>query len=238
MVDGLKANGILGVIANADAVQQSVAILLLVMSAATWYLILAKSWQVWRIYRRGMQAIKALSDMPQIAVALEGMQGVAPGDPFHDAAAAAFRIAKDSQPRRAEFSDGSMYAEHILRRIRRGLRQSVAKLESGLAILASVGATAPFVGLFGTVWGIYHALIGIGFTGQATIDKVAGPVGEALVMTAFGLVVAIPAVLAYNFVVRANRRIVSELDAFAHDLHAWIVEGDDNGQARQPTGGG
>jgi biopolymer transport protein ExbB len=94
-----------------------------------------------------------------------------------------------------------------------------------LAVLASVGATAPFVGLFGTVWGIYHALIGIGFTGQATIDKVAGPVGEALIMTAFGIAVAVPAVLAYNFLLRAQRVVAQELDGFAHDLHAFLTTG-------------
>src|SRR5690606_11246102 len=86
------------------------------------------------------------------------------------------------------------------------------------------GATAPFVGLFGTVWGIYHALVAIGFTGQATLDKVAGPVGEALVMTALGIAVAVPAVLAYTFLLRANRDIARALDGVAHDLHAWVLE--------------
>jgi biopolymer transport protein ExbB len=101
----------------------------------------------------------------------------------------------------------------------------VARLEAGLSLLASVGSTAPFVGLFGTVWGIYHALIGISTSGQATIDKVAGPVGEALIMTALGLAVAIPAVLGYNALVRAHRLIHADLDAFAHDLHAYLASG-------------
>jgi biopolymer transport protein ExbB len=88
-----------------------------------------------------------------------------------------------------------------------------------------VGSTAPFVGLFGTVWGIYHALIGIGVSGQATIDKVAGPVGEALIMTALGIAVAVPAVLGFNALTRANRVILAELDAFAHDLHGFLATG-------------
>ena len=95
----------------------------------------------------------------------------------------------------------------------------------GLAILASVGSTAPFVGLFGTVWGIYHALLSIGAAGQASIDKVAGPVGESLIMTALGLAVAIPAVLGYNALVRGNKGVSAKLNRFAHDLHAYFVTG-------------
>jgi biopolymer transport protein ExbB len=102
---------------------------------------------------------------------------------------------------------------------------ATAELQSGLAILASVGSTAPFVGLFGTVWGIYHALMAIGMAGQATIDKVAGPIGETLIMTALGLAVAIPAVLGYNALVRANKGVLLKLNRFAHDLHAFFVTG-------------
>ena len=98
-------------------------------------------------------------------------------------------------------------------------------MQAGLAILASVGSTAPFVGLFGTVWGIYHALLAIGLNGQASIDKVAGPVGESLIMTALGLAVAIPAVLGYNALVRGNKSVNGKLNRFAHDLHAYFVTG-------------
>ncbi len=106
-----------------------------------------------------------------------------------------------------------------------GRDHATARLQSGLAVLASVGSTAPFVGLFGTVWGIYHALLSIGMAGQATIDRVAGPIGEALIMTALGLAVAIPAVLGYNALVRGNKAILGTLNSFAHDLHAYFVTG-------------
>ena len=102
---------------------------------------------------------------------------------------------------------------------------ATVELQSGMAILASVGSTAPFVGLFGTVWGIYHALMQIGMAGQATIDKVAGPIGEALIMTALGLAVAIPAVLGYNALVRGNKTVITRMNRFAHDLHALLMTG-------------
>src|SRR5690606_19544680 len=103
--------------------------------------------------------------------------------------------------------------------------KSTARLESGLTMLASIGSISPFVGLFGTVWGIYHALLSIASTGSASIDKISGPVGEALIMTAAGLFVAIPAVLAYNAFTRLNRLELAELDGFAHDLHAYLGTG-------------
>lgn len=112
--------------------------------------------------------------------------------------------------------------ERVLRALRQALNTSQRRLEFGQVLLASVGATAPFVGLLGTVWGIYHALGSIAASGQAMIENVAGPVGEALIMTAFGLVVAIPAVLAYNVLGRTVRHLSEELDGFAHDLHAYV----------------
>jgi biopolymer transport protein ExbB len=109
--------------------------------------------------------------------------------------------------------------------LRNSAESSLAKLQSGLTFLASIGSTAPFIGLFGTVWGIYHALVRIGSSGQTSLDQVAAPIGEALVMTALGLAVAIPAVLAYNALVRTNKTIVSALNRFAYDLHAYFVTG-------------
>jgi biopolymer transport protein ExbB len=115
--------------------------------------------------------------------------------------------------------------EVVTRVLRQEMNRTSARLESGLTLLASVGSTAPFIGLFGTVWGIYHALLQIASSGQVMIDKVAGPVGEALIMTAAGLAVAIPAVLAYNAFTRTNRVVLAELDGFAHDLLALVTTG-------------
>jgi biopolymer transport protein ExbB len=119
----------------------------------------------------------------------------------------------------------SRHDEFIAQALRRTINQESMHLETGLTLLASVGSIAPFIGLFGTVWGIYHALGTIAAGGQATVDKVAGPVGEALIMTAFGLAVAIPAVLAYNALVRDNRLLMGELETFAHDLHTYLTTG-------------
>ena len=109
--------------------------------------------------------------------------------------------------------------------IQRSVEQIVSRLQGGLAVLATVGSTAPFVGLFGTVWGIYHALTAIGIAGQACIDKVAGPVGEALIMTAIGLAVAVPAVLGYNWLVRRNKAAMESVRNFANDLHSVLLSG-------------
>ncbi|RZJ18135.1 MAG: MotA/TolQ/ExbB proton channel family protein, partial [Haliea sp.] len=124
-----------------------------------------------------------------------------------------------------QLHDSLGVSDWVTRSLRNSIDESTARLQSGLAVLASVGSTAPFVGLFGTVWGIYHALLSISVAGQATIDKVAGPIGEALIMTALGLAVAIPAVLGYNALVRGNKSVLMKLNRFAHDLHAYFITG-------------
>ena len=116
-------------------------------------------------------------------------------------------------------------SEFVTRAMRSHMVNTQARIERGLTFLASVGSTAPFIGLFGTVWGIYHALVGLSGATQVVLDKVAGPVGEALIMTAAGLFVAIPAVLAYNAFTRSNRLVAVQLDGFAHDLHAYLTTG-------------
>ena len=222
----LTATGVLSFWQQADAVGRAAAIVLLLMSIATWYLIVTKSLQLWRTRREAERALDAFWQAPELTQAVERMRGAAPASPFYEVAAegAAARAHHDRHVH-GSLAESLDLSEFVTRALRRAVQRTSARLDSGLSVLASVGATAPFVGLFGTVWGIYHALIGIGFTGQATIDKVAGPVGEALIMTAFGIAVAVPAVLAYNFLLRAHRVIAAELDGFAHDLHAYLTTG-------------
>jgi biopolymer transport protein ExbB len=212
--------------AQADAVGKSTALLLLVMSLATWYLILSKALQVWRMRREADLAQHAFRDSGDIAKAVARMKDDAPQSPFTSVTAEGI-AARAHYERHAR--SGAVppldLSEFMTRALRRAMQRAASGMDSGLSILASVGATAPFIGLFGTVWGIYHALIGIGFTGQASLDKVAGPVGEALIMTAFGIAVAIPAVLAYNFFLRSNRVLREDLDGFAQDLHAYFMMG-------------
>ena len=158
----------------------------------------------------------------------DGLIRIAPAEPF------AFVAQRASQAVR-HFNDHSTDHPHldahlslgelVTRALRQGIARANSHLENGLTFLASIGSTAPFIGLFGTVWGIYHALATIGATGQASLDKVAGPVGEALIMTAAGLFVAIPAVLAYNALSRGLRVVNAELDAFATDLHTYFTTG-------------
>jgi biopolymer transport protein ExbB len=139
-------------------------------------------------------------------------------------------LQSDAGSKQPELHESFDFSDWVTRSLRNSVDDSTARMQSGLAILASAGSTAPFVGLFGTVWGIYHALMAIGMAGQATIDKVAGPIGEALIMTALGLAVAIPAVLGYNALVRANKKVIAKLNRFAHDLHAYFVTGARVGQ--------
>ena len=222
----LATTGVFGFWHQADAVGRAAAVVLLLMSIATWYLIVTKSWQLWRVRRDGERALEVFWRAQELTQAVERMRAASPASPFCDVAAegAAARAHHDRHVH-GSLAESLDRSEFVTRALRRAVQRASAGLDSGLAVLASVGATAPFVGLFGTVWGIYHALVGIGFTGQATIDKVAGPVGEALIMTAFGIAVAVPAVLAYNFLLRAHRRVAQELDGFAHDLHAYLTTG-------------
>ena len=209
--------------AQGDAVSHAVAYVLLAMSIVSWYYILAKAWSSWRI-RRSAGALEGFWKAPTLADAIAVMK-TADSERVYTPLAAQSMEAANLRSQDNSLNAAVDPGELITRTLRQEINRVSSRLENGLTLLASVGSTAPFVGLFGTVWGIYHALIAVSASGTVQIDKVAGPVGEALIMTALGLVVAIPAVLAYNAFTRVNRVTLAELDAFAHDLHAYLTTG-------------
>ncbi|MDR3324243.1 MAG: MotA/TolQ/ExbB proton channel family protein [Zoogloeaceae bacterium] len=226
-----------------DAISHAVVIALLVMSVASWSIILGKAWLVWNLRRKTPRALEAFWDS---ATVNSGLQKLVVLSPYHDLAQQGQGAILHLESHRHEQShlDAHLSAsELVTRALRNSISRTFARLESGQTVLASVGSTAPFVGLFGTVWGIYHALAKIGATGQSSLDKVAGPVGEALIMTAAGLLVAIPAVLAYNAFTRSLSLITAEMEAFAHDLHAYFTTGyplptaQGNSSRLRPVGG-
>jgi biopolymer transport protein ExbB len=223
--------GLMNVWLQGDLVTRSVLLILLAMSLASWIVIALRLLDLRRLvaqsrrteafwhaqdFAQGLQALGPDADSPFQALALEGQKAATHLQPGTGLAAPA---------RPGELHERFDFSDWVTRSLRNSVDDSAARLQSGLAILASAGSTAPFVGLFGTVWGIYHALMAIGMAGQASIDKVAGPIGEALIMTALGLAVAIPAVLGYNALVRANKNLLAKLNRFAHDLHAFYVTG-------------
>lgn len=225
-MDSTHAYGIAAFLSQSDGVGKAALAVLLAMSLATWYLILAKGVQAMLEGRSGARFLERFWGAPTLEAAAAQLGTDEPADPFSAVAAQALRAANHHAAHGAQRLDEAVSAhEFLTRAIRSAIAEQALKAESGLTVLASVGATAPFVGLFGTVWGVYHALVNIGMTGQGTLDKVAGPVGEALIMTALGLVVAIPAVLAYNAFTRRNRLANAKLDAFAHDLFALLATG-------------
>lgn len=200
-------------LAQTDSVGKAILVVLLAMSVISWYLIVTKSLTVLFERRRSAGFLEGFWNAPSIAAVESQLEERHPDEPFAHLAWHALAARNKGD------------AEFLTRAMRRVIDEDTARLESGLTVLASVGSTAPFVGLFGTVWGVYHALVAIGMSGQGTLDKVAGPVGEALIMTALGLAVAIPAVLAYNAFVRSNRLVLSKLDGYAHDLYAVLTTG-------------
>ena len=218
--------GFVAFLAQSDAVGRSTLAVLLAMSLATWYLIVSKAIHAIVQRRSATRFLDAFWSAPNLEAADAQLAARPSDDPFSALAAHAIRASRHHAAHGARRLDeaGSAH-EFLTRAMRSEIAAQGLRAESGLIVLASVGATAPFVGLFGTVWGVYNALVSIGMTGQGTLDKVAGPVGEALIMTALGLAVAIPAVLAYNAFGRRNRLVAAELDAFAHDLFALLTTG-------------
>ena len=205
-----------------DAVHNLVTLVLLLMSVGSWVVIVWKSWLLRRAVADVARSIAAFWQAPDLAQALHTVQGF-------DRSALVGPLLQSSQQQldtapsgRGLSSQGDLSAQ-LTRVLRDALAHSTRRLQSGQVLLATVGAVAPFVGLLGTVWGIYHALTTISNARQVSIDQLAGPVGEALIMTAAGLAVAIPAVLGYNILGRLIGRIEADLDGFARDLRALLL---------------
>ena len=223
-------------ISQADLVARSILVIMALASLASWYLIITKSLSAARARARSAAFLKFFWDAPSLAAVARQLEANAPDEAFSHLAFQGIAAAQHHDRHGASrLNEAGTQGEFVTRALRRAIDEETSRMESGLTILASVGATAPFVGLLGTVWGIYHALLAIGLSGSGTLDKVAGPVGEALIMTAIGLAVAIPAVLGYNFIVRSNRITQSRLDGFAHDLFTFLVTGARVGSTEAPT---
>lgn len=213
-------------LAQADGLALFLLMVLLAMSVVTWYLIARKSLANRRMRKSASVFLGRFWDAPGLISVAERIRNAGVHDPFshmtHHGLQAAEQYSNKTGQRLIESGSAD---EFLTRALRRAIEQDTARLEYGHTMLASIASSAPFIGLFGTVCGIYHALVNIGMSGSGSLDQVAGPVGEALIMTALGLAVAIPAVLAYNFFNRSNRMILSELDGFAHDLFAFMSTG-------------
>jgi len=224
-----KGIGFAYFLAQIDGVGISVLVLLFSLSIASWYLIITKSIANFIAKRRAEDFLKHFWSVASLIEVKEKLNSSTPNNAFAQLAKLAIDAADDSKIHDSQkLAAAGGTSEFMTRALRNGIDQEATRVENGLTLIASAGSAAPYIGLFGTVWGIYHALIQIGLSGQGTLDKVAGPVGEALIMTALGLAVAIPAVLAYNAFVRRNRIWLARLDAFAHDLFILTTVGDTN----------
>lgn len=205
-----------------DAILVSVFLSLILMSVLTWYFIVLRGWRAWQTMRHNRRAEARLWEADSWQQA-EGELADCPAP-----VSALLRDGLAAQRKYQQHSSSSLgqacsLDDYLTRALRKRLSQEQQRLEGGMTALATIGSTAPFIGLFGTVWGIYHALVNIGVQGQVSIATVSGPIGEALVATAAGLAAAIPAVLAYNTFTRLNRLINQDLDHFTHDLHSHLL---------------
>jgi len=200
-----------------DFVARGTLIILVLMSMGSWYILVTKLYESLKLSSEAKSAQRSFFKSKSLQ---EGAQALKTGS--------AFRFIADSGIGASQHHEGALtenidHNSWVSMSVQRSIDDIQSRLQDGLAFLATVGSTAPFVGLFGTVWGIYHALTAIGIAGQASIDKVAGPVGEALIMTAIGLAVAVPAVLGYNWLVRRNKVTMESVRRFGADLHGVLM---------------
>ncbi len=211
--------------AQSDLIGRSVAVGLLLMSVVSWSVIVVRVWDNLKLRRMAQQAKRDFWHAQSFADGIATLSYRPHQNPFRMLVTEGEEAVRHHTENRSDLHGSLNISDWVSSNLRRVIDDSSQRVQSGLTLLASIGSTAPFVGLLGTVWGIYHALIGIGASGSATLDQVAGPVGEALIMTAFGLFVAIPAVLGYNALVRSNKLLLSQLNRFAGELHAYFVAG-------------
>jgi biopolymer transport protein ExbB len=209
--------GLQAMLSHGDMVSKTVLALLLIMSMGSWYILIVRLWDTSKL---SAEAKDVRSTFFKKASLADGVKSLKEESAFRYIASAAIDASEHHEGALTENIDHSSW---VTMNIDRAVSDVNSKVGAGMSFLATVGSTAPFVGLFGTVWGIYHALTAIGIAGQASIDKVAGPVGEALIMTAIGLGVAVPAVLGYNWLVNRNKGVMGQVRAFAGDLHGVLM---------------
>jgi biopolymer transport protein ExbB len=215
--------GLGALIAQGDLVARTTLVILLVMSLLTWFIMITKFFDQGRLRAQSVQAEKDFWTSSSLTDAVGKLKGQS--NPFRALAETGKHAYEHHEANKTRLAGAIDTSEWITQALQRTADTIIGRMQSGLPVLASVGSTAPFVGLFGTVWGIYHALIAISLAGQASIDKVAGPVGEALIMTAIGLAVAVPAVLGYNVLLRRNKVVQERVSHFTHELHAYLISG-------------
>jgi biopolymer transport protein ExbB len=219
--------GVAHFLAHVDPLGRGILVVLLTMSLLSWYLIISRALIHFLHWWRGEKFLRALPHIDSLPALAHHLEHDPSADPFTALAAAGVEAGRKYEAlRRSRSSDDPAPAELLVRDFDDTVAATATRLESGLIVLASIGSSAPYIGLLGTVWGVYHALLSIGLSGQGTLDKVAGPVGEALIMTALGLAVAIPAVLGYNGLVRANRVTMGRITSLANRLIRTITTGE------------
>lgn len=225
MSEAESALGFTHFIVQTDGVGKTILIILLLMSIISWGLIFIKGLSGFLRNSRSKRFLNFFWNASSIDVVSDEISAHGVRCPFSHLTAHAIQAQRHHARVGAKLEEAGGPQDFLTRTMRKVLDEDTTRCESGLTILATIGSTAPFVGLFGTVWGVYHALVNIGMSGAGTLDKVAGPVGEALIMTGLGLAVAIPAVIGYNWLTRSNRVFLAQLDSFAYDLFTVLTTG-------------